>query len=277
MIRFKRYVAEEEKKNLHPWEKAGLGKPPYRYLGVRENMYRPAPGVPAMPGGSCDYCGTGLRYEFMVQSADGKKFKVGSEHIQMVSSDRHLKRAADLDMKKLKKQKAKVSREKAREKLVSDVQHGKEILHHFPDLLKKAKHPSIDSKTMRDYVEFLLSNGGMAGKNKAIKIINLELQKEGLKAPKPGEVKIPKPKRVWARPSYKTKTTLGDIAKSTKKGAYRHIGYAEDEVELSKSGKAAKIRSFGGHDFWIPVSILKREEGTDIIQAPVWWIMQNRI
>lgn len=64
----------------HPWERAGLGKAPFRYVGMFENVFR-MPDGSTKAGGSCDYCGTGIRYCFRCVSADDKSFVVGCDCI----------------------------------------------------------------------------------------------------------------------------------------------------------------------------------------------------
>jgi len=66
---------------LHPFEKKGLGKYPYSYLGVKEKIYT-YPNGHITPVGCCDYCGNGLKFEFSLQSSDGLVFKVGSDCIK---------------------------------------------------------------------------------------------------------------------------------------------------------------------------------------------------
>jgi hypothetical protein len=65
----------------HPFEKAGLGYAPFRCVGCRENWFE-MPGFGRKPGGTCDYCGTGILYEFVIKSADGKSFVVGCDCVR---------------------------------------------------------------------------------------------------------------------------------------------------------------------------------------------------
>jgi hypothetical protein len=73
---------------VHPFEKAGLGSAPFRCTAVTTNWFSP-PGFPeaAKPGGSCDYCGTGILYEFHIGGADGRKFKVGSDCVHKTGAE----------------------------------------------------------------------------------------------------------------------------------------------------------------------------------------------
>jgi hypothetical protein len=64
----------------HPWEVAGLGRAPYKFMGMTKAVFA-MPGGYTKPGGSCDYCGQGIMYEFHCKSSDGKRFKVGCDCI----------------------------------------------------------------------------------------------------------------------------------------------------------------------------------------------------
>jgi hypothetical protein len=66
---------------LHVFERAGLGKAPYAVIGAFECKYQACPDAPVQPGGSCDYCGTGIMYAIELRSHDGRIFKVGSDCI----------------------------------------------------------------------------------------------------------------------------------------------------------------------------------------------------
>jgi hypothetical protein len=64
----------------HPFEKAGLGKAPFSCTGVSENVFALPDGT-SKAGGCCDYCGTGIRWEFWIKGsiAGAKQFKVGCD------------------------------------------------------------------------------------------------------------------------------------------------------------------------------------------------------
>lgn len=77
---------------VHVYERAGLGLAPFRYLGCEERRgpiksicpvsgVEVSVGAPGQPMGSCDLCGNGIAFCFMVRSSDGRTFKVGSECI----------------------------------------------------------------------------------------------------------------------------------------------------------------------------------------------------
>ncbi len=84
----------ETETTLHPFQRAGLGLAPFRYVGMREQdlLYgevilnraefeQTGIAMTTKPGGTCAYCGTYIVNMFNVKSADGKVFHVGSDCI----------------------------------------------------------------------------------------------------------------------------------------------------------------------------------------------------
>lgn len=63
--------------SLHVFERAGLGKAPFRCVGMEEKWHMA--GDHRQPGGSCDYCGNGILHCFAIRGADGRTFVVGSD------------------------------------------------------------------------------------------------------------------------------------------------------------------------------------------------------
>lgn len=68
---------------VHPFQKAGFGTAPYRCVGVHENRFSMPDGT-SKPGGCCDYCGTGILYEFSIRSSEGLTFVVGCDCAEKV-------------------------------------------------------------------------------------------------------------------------------------------------------------------------------------------------
>lgn len=66
---------------IHPFEKAGLGKAPFRCIGVEEMVFTMPDGY-SKAGGSCQYCGTGIRWAFQIKSSDGAHFHVGCDCVE---------------------------------------------------------------------------------------------------------------------------------------------------------------------------------------------------
>lgn len=96
---------------IHVFEVKGLGKAPFRCVGIRENWFV-IPGVPGSkkPGGTCNYCHTGIAYEFQILSADGKRFVVGCDCVNK-TDDRGLIDAVKLAQKKRRQEIAIAERE----------------------------------------------------------------------------------------------------------------------------------------------------------------------
>jgi hypothetical protein len=69
---------------IHPFEAAGLGLAPFRFVGMEHKTFQACPGAPIQVGGSCDYCSTGISYFCWIESADGRRFKVGSDCVAKV-------------------------------------------------------------------------------------------------------------------------------------------------------------------------------------------------
>ena len=83
---------------IHVWEAAGLGKAPYKFLGMTEEKFQAVPGDPScpiQPGTSCDYCPMAIMNAFWFRSADGKEFKVGCDCFYKSNSDKALERQVD--------------------------------------------------------------------------------------------------------------------------------------------------------------------------------------
>lgn len=96
---------------IHCFEKAGLGKAPFRYLGMVDqeishgNRVIGSIGgcqIETKPGGTCDFCGTAIMNIFNVESSDGHKFHVGCECIKKTGDD-GLIHMLDRDVAKMNK------------------------------------------------------------------------------------------------------------------------------------------------------------------------------
>lgn len=96
---------------IHPFEEAGLGLAPFRFTGMSENVINHGNGH-MQAGGTCDYCYNGIRYEYWIASADGKRFKVGCDCVlKLERADNRLVTA----VQRAKAQHAKAKREAARQ------------------------------------------------------------------------------------------------------------------------------------------------------------------
>lgn len=66
----------------HVFTRSGLGAAPFRFLKMFEKTYQAHPDAPRQPGGSCAHCGTAITIHCEIQSADGRKFVVGSTCVE---------------------------------------------------------------------------------------------------------------------------------------------------------------------------------------------------
>lgn len=145
-------IADEVK--VHPFERAGLGSAPFRFLGMRENVYSACPGH-SQPGGTCDYCGTGIRYECVIGSADGRKFVVGTDCVRKAGDAKLVPLVASAERER--KRKAREAKELAR------IQSAWRTFRAHRDAFSREPHPNImlakSGRTLADYVEFLNARG----------------------------------------------------------------------------------------------------------------------
>lgn len=152
-------LAGKETSTIHTFERAGLGLAPFRFTGTVSEKVHCVPGGTPKAGSSCDYCGTGIRYEFWVESSDGKTFKVGCDCIhktgdsglirQISVAERQLR-----DAKNKKAKAAKLAKENAR------LANALEILPSVQGTLADQPHPrGRMGETLLDYVRWMIANG----------------------------------------------------------------------------------------------------------------------
>lgn len=154
---------------IHPFEKAGLGTAPFRFIGMEEKIFQACPGAPIQPGSSCDYCGQGIRYVFQVAGADGRAFKVGCDCIRKIAAKgERLLTDAEIAEKRFK-------REAKRAALIQRIALAMAALAASPALLTDQPHPyeyrAAKGETLRDSVQWLLTHAGDKGQTEACKII----------------------------------------------------------------------------------------------------------
>ncbi len=81
---------------VHAWERAGLGKAPFRWIGVSEKVgpirirnndgTETILGSEGQPMGTCAYCLQGIAECHHIRSADGKNFTVGCDCVRRVNA-----------------------------------------------------------------------------------------------------------------------------------------------------------------------------------------------
>ena len=67
----------ERNEIVHKFERAGLGKAPFRFVGAEMKWFI-VPGCKPRAGSSCDYCATSIAECCWIEDAEGKRFKVGN-------------------------------------------------------------------------------------------------------------------------------------------------------------------------------------------------------
>lgn len=163
----------EAEQKIHRFEAAGLGKAPFRCIGVNENVYRACPGAPAQPGGCCAYCGMGIRYEYMIVSADGKGFTVGCDCVAKVG-DAGLKKVVDQERRRIEAA-ARHQREDAR------IVAGVELFAANRERLRALPHPyayhAERRRNFEDYILWMLDNSGRSGKLTALSLMRKVLDR----------------------------------------------------------------------------------------------------
>jgi hypothetical protein len=152
----------KETSTIHRFELAGLGKGPFQFTGtVTEKVFVACPGAMPKAGSSCDYCGTGIRYEFWVTSADGKTFKVGCDCIHK-TGDRGLIQQIAKAERELRDAKNKAAKERKAARLAGRVELAKIRLKSVCGTIASQPHPNQyladQGKTLLDYVWFCFEN-----------------------------------------------------------------------------------------------------------------------
>jgi len=148
----------------HLFERAGLGKAPFRFVGFSVNVIQ-YPDGSTQAGSSCDYCGTGIANECHVKSADGKQFKVGCDCILKVGDAGLLQ--AYKTSPEVRKHAAQLRRAKDQKKTAELAR----VISENETLLKSLPHPRgfVDRQTGQpltalDQYRWLQANCGASGR-----------------------------------------------------------------------------------------------------------------
>lgn len=159
----------------HAFETAGLGLAPFHFVGASENVIT-YPDGSQKAGGSCDYCGTGIRTECWVKSADGKQFKVGCNCIEKVG-DKGLLKAYKTSPEYRAKQRA-LAAEKARivfEELKALIDGAKDRLAAMPHPMGFSNRETGQPLTALDYATWMLNHCGASGRKDVLKHLKAKL------------------------------------------------------------------------------------------------------
>jgi hypothetical protein len=72
--------------SVHPFEIVGLGRAPFRLIGMEKRVYSAAPGH-QQPAGTCDACSQGIMYCYSIRSSCGKVSTVGCDCVMKLDRD----------------------------------------------------------------------------------------------------------------------------------------------------------------------------------------------
>lgn len=154
--------------HIHKFEMAGLGKAPFKFVGIEE-LRGPITllggiqvGAPGQPMGSCDYCGNGIAICCRIRSSDGKEFVVGSTCVGKVG-DKGLMRNISFEMREQKRLKAL----RADQDFISKWRTTYQANSSIGLAWMNEPHPHIPGRTFKEYIEFLFENAGVSGQMKA--------------------------------------------------------------------------------------------------------------
>jgi hypothetical protein len=167
----------------HPFERAGLGKAPFRFIALRDTAEGAnadnglvkvgeldgVAEVHTKPGGTCAYCGTYIIVMVDVVSSDGHKFHVGTDCAEKTCG-KHLVDAVKTAVRK--RNRAKTATKSANVQVELGVLFAdEEALARLSNL----PHPKLPGLTMRDYAEWMVRRSGATGRAKLLKAIKAAL------------------------------------------------------------------------------------------------------
>lgn len=168
---------------IHPWERAGLGIYPYKFVGYSKELYQACPGAPIQAGTSCDYCGTAIADVYSWRSADGRTFKVGSDCTArgfiipdaQTAAERALARDPEFQRMRRAERDAKRAATQARQDAKIDAACALLADERVRAALASKPHPvkfrTDRGETLLDSLEWYMDNAGRAGKVRAAKMI----------------------------------------------------------------------------------------------------------
>lgn len=171
----------------HPFQRAGLGLAPFKCMGVEEKTYQACPGAPVQPGGSCDYCGTGIRYMVHVLSADNNRFKIGMDCAQKLYKESNTKIPREDSVARAirehKNELARASRERRELELIRRLSAELASIPNWIEALKAIPHSApywaAQGETAWTQLNWFIEHAGRTGHIKAMQTALTLLAKKG--------------------------------------------------------------------------------------------------
>lgn len=158
---------------VHVFEKANLGKAPFRCIGVREVYYQASPDSPRQVGGSCDYCGTGIVIQCQIKGADGRTFKVGSDCVHKTGD------AGLIKSYKTRPEVRKAARD-ARARKAAKVQIEIDALMSNPAVKAGLEAQAGGRDNLYTYFQFCFRASGDSGKARWLKALKAKIALHGI-------------------------------------------------------------------------------------------------
>lgn len=156
-----------KEKTMHVFEKAGLGTAPFRVVGFEIRTYQACQGAPVQVGGSCDFCGTGIKETFIIEDSERKRFKVDNRCV-MKTNDKYMILQAKAKANKIKREQRHV-REAAKIEACREMLKDEKIR----KALAAEPHPNdwrnAQGDTRLDWADWMMRCAGNAGKLRVAK------------------------------------------------------------------------------------------------------------
>lgn len=155
---------------IHAFERAGLGKAPFAFVGSYESKYQAIPGdpnCPVQPGASCDFCGQGIVKVCRIRGACGTEFKVGQDCVRK-TGDAGLRRVLDAKVAKVRRDKSAAKSVASREALAS-LLADESVRQRLAAIAHPSEWAAAKGETLLDWAEWMAQRCGHAGRARVIK------------------------------------------------------------------------------------------------------------
>lgn len=168
---------------IHPWEAAGLGKAPFRWLGVSRKVgpvrtvladgTTLEQGAPGQPMGSCAFCGMGIAECHEIKGACGALFIVGCDCVRRVyaAGDRVLTQA-ETASRKLRNEAARARAACKAEQVEAELTR---LLADEPTRARLAALPGPEFGTMLEHADWMARRAGATGRAKVLQTVQAAL------------------------------------------------------------------------------------------------------
>ncbi len=173
-------MTSNETSTVHPFERSGLGKAPFRFVGAVQQDIRygqacvgTIDGVEILTkkGGTCAHCGQYIVNMFDVVSSDGKRFHVGSDCV-LKTGDSKLVTAVKKAVSKANKAKREAKADALKAELAALL----------ADEGKRARMAEIEfvsaygrKSSLLEHADFVAPRCGAAGRARLLKFLTAQL------------------------------------------------------------------------------------------------------